>query len=474
MVGTVNTIHSKGSEHSFSKKKLLQTCEVEAIGPTGRKLKVRAFVDEGADSSSITTRAAQILKLKPLKQSVEVTAFGSAQQQCCQIANFTIKSYSKKDWSLSVSALLVDKIMDLQPRQEVSQIKALVEEQGLKPADLNFDRPGRIDVLLGADVIPFIQTQDGTTNCVVARATVFGHVFLGTYDSVPESVPLLGNVQVVRTDLVHNQSEDALSRAVTRFWEVENPPLRKQLFSAEENRVRGHFQQTHRFCNELGKYVVTLPRKVDAPRLGESRTRALQRFYSNEKSLLRKGTWEEFQKVVVEYLELAHARPCTKKESAMSDSEGYYMPMHAVCKATSSTTKLRVVFDASSKTTSGHSFNDTLAVGPMLHMTLDRMLLKFRMYRVALTGDIQKMYREILLAPPDQTFHRFLWRAQPDEPVSEYCMGRVTFGVTSSPYVAVQTLQQAASDFGQDYPEAVEHITKSFYVDDLLGGGGRQ
>ena len=128
VVGTVNTIHSNGSEHSFSKKKLLQTCELEAIGPTGRKLKVRAFVDEGADSSSITTRAAQILKLKPLKQSVEVTAFGSAQQQCCQIANFTIKSYSKRDWSLSVSALLVDKIMDLQPRQEVSQIKALVEE----------------------------------------------------------------------------------------------------------------------------------------------------------------------------------------------------------------------------------------------------------------------------------------------------------------------------------------------------------
>ena len=134
--------------------------------------------------------------------------------------------------------------------------------------------------------------------------------------------------------------------------------------------------------------MVTLPRKVDAPRLGESRTRALQRFYSNEKSLLRKGTWEEFQKVVVEYLELAHAHPCTKKESAMSDSEGYYMPMHSVCKATSNTTKLRVVFDASSKTTSGHSFNDTLAVGPMLHMTLDRILMKFRMYRVALTGDI--------------------------------------------------------------------------------------
>ena len=43
-------------------------------------------------------------------------------------------------------------------------------------------------------------------------------------------------------------------------------------------------------------------------------------------------------------------------------------------------------------------------------------------------------------------------------------------GVTSSPYVAVQTLQQAAVDFGEGCPETVEHINKSFYVDDLLAG----
>ena len=116
-VGTVNIVHSQGNQHSFRRKKLLQTCELEAAGPTGTKLKVRAFIiDEGADSSSITARAAQILQLKSLKQSVEVTAFGSAEQQCCQIANFSISSYAKKDWNLPVSALIVKKIMGLQPR----------------------------------------------------------------------------------------------------------------------------------------------------------------------------------------------------------------------------------------------------------------------------------------------------------------------------------------------------------------------
>ena len=49
-------------------------------------------------------------------------------------------------------------------------------------------------------------------------------------------------------------------------------------------------------------------------------------------------------------------------------------------------------------------------------------------------------------------------------------MNRVTFGVRSSPYLAVRSLQQAAADF--DSPGSAEsyHIYNSFYVDDLLAG----
>ena len=165
VTGTINAVNSRGSQHSFLKRKLLQICELEATGPTGRKLRVRAFIDEGTDSSSITARAAQILQLKPLKQAA---AFGNAQQQCCKIANFVISSYAKKDWSLPVSALIVEKIMGLQPRQDATQIRKLVVSQGLKPADPQYDKPGKIDVLLGADVIPFIQSEDGATSPVIA------------------------------------------------------------------------------------------------------------------------------------------------------------------------------------------------------------------------------------------------------------------------------------------------------------------
>ena len=80
------------------------------------------------------------------------------------------------------------------------------------------------------------------------------------------------------------------------------------------------------------------------------------------------------------------------------------------------------------------------------------------------------MYREILLSPADRPMHRFLWRKEVGEPWQDYQMERVTFGVTSSPYMAIKTLMQVADDFASEFPEAQRHIKNSFYVDDFFGG----
>ena len=80
------------------------------------------------------------------------------------------------------------------------------------------------------------------------------------------------------------------------------------------------------------------------------------------------------------------------------------------------------------------------------------------------------MYREILLSPADRPMHRFLWRKELSDPWQDYEMQRVTFGVTSSPYMAIKTLMQVATDFAEEYPLAQQHIRRSFYVDDFFGG----
>ena len=92
------------------------------------------------------------------------------------------------------------------------------------------------------------------------------------------------------------------------------------------------------------------------------------------------------------------------------------------------------------------------------------------MYPVALSADISKMYRVVELAEEDRNLHRFIWRSNPTDPVQDFRMTRVTFGVASSPFLAVRTLQQTTTDHGTDHPLASSHIHKSFYVDDLLTG----
>ena len=80
------------------------------------------------------------------------------------------------------------------------------------------------------------------------------------------------------------------------------------------------------------------------------------------------------------------------------------------------------------------------------------------------------MYREVKLSEADKDLHRFVWRENPADPIKDYRMTRVTFGVSASPFLAVRTLHQTADDHGGDYPKATQHIKKSFYVDDFLGG----
>ena len=144
---------------------------------------------------------------------------------------------------------------------------------------------------------------------------------------------------------------------------------------------------------------------------------------------------------------MKHAEPVPVEDLQKAPKEVFYLPMHAVRKEHSTTTKIRAVFDASAKSASGTSLNDLLLVGPTVHPPLIDVLLRFRSHRIALTADVSKMYRAILLVPPDRDLHRFVWRKSPDEPLQDYRMTRVTFGVSASSFAANMSLKQNALDF---------------------------
>ena len=63
-----------------------------------------------------------------------------------------------------------------------------------------------------------------------------------------------------------------------------------------------HFKDNHS-RSEDGRFIVLLPKKPHAKPLGESRSQAVRRFLSLERSLYAKEQFDEFDSVMNEYFE---------------------------------------------------------------------------------------------------------------------------------------------------------------------------
>ena len=446
---------------------LTMTANVLLTGTRGRTYIARTLIDPGATNTLVSTKAVQILQLPTTSWNMSITGIQAVKTKPSnKITTLSISPLQKPSQRMQITAAVLERLtMDL-PALRASEVKQLPHLQGLTLADPNFDIPGRIDLLIGSDLMEqvlLMEAKRGPPNTASAYNTIFGWAIFGQYGQENGD----GSINVSQNTPMHD--EDPGNKILQRFWEIEEPANHVEAFTPEESEAQNHYDINHKYVPSNCRYVVKLPRKLGAPELGESRTQALQRFRANESSTMRKGTWEQFQRVIQEYLDLQHAQLVKNPDRATLNSMPLYLPMHAVLKESSTSTKLRVVFDASASTSTGISLNETLMVGPTLHPTLETILLRFRSYNIALTGDIAKMYRAVELAPEDRHLHRFLWRKNTSDPICEYEMNRVTFGVASSPHLAVQTLQQTAHDHST-HPLASYHICQSFYVDDLLGG----
>ncbi|XP_065072720.1 uncharacterized protein LOC135697066 [Ochlerotatus camptorhynchus] len=172
-----------------------------------------------------------------------------------------------------------------------------------------------------------------------------------------------------------------------------------------------------------------------------------------------------YHKYVEEFLENNHI---TRIAPDPNHPKIIYLAHHGVIKAESSTTKLRVVFNAAKNSSNGLSLNDLLATGPIVQDTLYNLLMNFRLYPVVLTSDLTKMFLQVKVTEEDSERIRILWQ-EFGQPMAEYGLNTVTFGMSCALFLATRTLNQLGEDEGIEFPLAKEAI-KDFYVDDLLIG----
>lgn len=444
---------------NFNKTVLLSTAIVNILGQNGEIHRARFLLDSASQSHFITIKCCRRLKLPMTKLHSIATVRGIGVASCSTrgLVDIVISSCFNPIKRYPLEALVVDNIVEKLPFSVV-QTDSLSYIRNLPLADSTFHIPGEIDGIIGADLYPYLLGQTrifGPPNLPVAIETSLGFVLMGT-------VPVTSNIE--RQQNFCTILEPPLENLVSKFWEMEELPL-QSVQKPEDVECENIFKATYK--RELsGRYSVALPFKISPSNLGDSYSVAFRRFMSLEKKLQFSTDYRnQYCDVINDYIEQGHLSKISE-ENLVAPS--YYMPHHGVLKINSTSTPLRVVFDASAKTDSLFSLNDLLHTGPKLQADVLTMFINFRLYEIAFMADIRQMYRQINLSQEHRRFQRILWRFSPSEPISTYELNTVSFGVKSSPFLALRTVRQLAMDEITSYPLASKVICRDMYMDDLI------
>ena len=209
-----------------------------------------------------------------------------------------------------------------------------------------------------------------------------------------------------------------------KFWDLETLGIKEH-----ETSVCDKFSNDITFTGE--RYQVKLPFKDNHPMVPDNYTVALRRLTTTNKKLKNQPEiLKQYDDVIREQLESGVVE-IVPQDQIPQPGDVHYLPHRTVVRLDRDTTKVRVVYDASSKVF-GPSLNDCLHIGPSLNLLLFGILLRFRVHEVALTADVEKAFLNIEIDPEHRNFVRFLWVKDLNKEnleVMELRFARVVFGV---------------------------------------------
>ncbi|GFW65774.1 DUF1758 domain-containing protein [Trichonephila clavipes] len=288
----------------------------------------------------------------------------------------------------------------------------------------------------------------------------------GTPTAIPTKLGYILSGKIYAPPLKESIVNSSLNDQLSELWKLEEVPKTNAKIQIPDPCEESFSKSVKR--NNEGRYIVNLPFKENNT-LGESKEKAVQLLYALENKFHKNKQFKDnFLNFMNEYLALGHMREISQKRD--DETPNCYIPYHMVINEKSTTTKCRVVFNASSKTKNGKSLNDVLMTGPKIQTEIFNHLIKFRSYRVAFAADIEKMYRQILISDEDCKYQRIVWRATPSDSLKSFELQTITYGTSCAPFLALRTLQQLYQDEEQNFPLAAKIARENIYIDDLLSG----
>lgn len=449
------TMKSRGS---FKADIFMQVAKVVVEGPSG-KVSVNFLFDSGSNCTYITSGLAKKLGLKPIAAiKHRYNVFGGNNSGFCSrnLCEFYMKCADKSQFKLT--AIEVPKICAPMNRPQIPT--DIITKLPLAWNDTDSGLID-IDVLVGLDFYWSIVLKDVVEipghKSLVAQKTLVGYILSGHSMSEQSTTYTLTSHQL----LCLNDISDSELR---RLWDLDVIGISDVKDRSFEDPALAEFNNSIDFVD--GRYSVNLPWKEGMKtqlqsnrRAAEIRLSKLSRKLDMNPSL--RGGYNSA---------LSEMETSGVIEEVPSDSEPsgpvFYLPHRPVVKESSVTTKIRPVFDGSAKAENGLSLNDCLESGPSLIPDLVEILIRFRRWLFALSGDISKAFLQVSLKDQDKDVHRFLWQVGKNIRIMRF--NRVTFGVKSSPFLLNATIRHHLNKCEQS--NVVKELQENLYVDDWLSG----
>lgn len=446
---------------------LLSTALIEVVNPLNKqKDKVRALLDCGSQMSFISKRLKNKIQLKsnPIDALKVIGIGNSVSNTVTETCSLQINSLNE-NFSVTTSCLVLNELTGEIPKHPVN-VGALNLPTNIVLADPKLNKLLPIDVLIGADlfwdILGNAQINLGPGKPKL-RDSRLGWLISGPIGSGFVNKVTTANHASISTFSRNDNLEDSLSK----FWDLEQVPT-KNIMSEKDKICELHFI-THTTRDETGRFCVKLPLKDTPDCLGDTYKLARRRFHYLEQRFKRNPDLKsEYTKFIHEYADLGHLSVARKEKMANS----YYLCHHAVFKESSESSRLRVVFDGSASSSSGFALNDILMVGPKLPESLFSILIRARQYKFLLTGDIEKMYRQVLVNEEDRHLQLILWRDDESLPIQTLQLNTLTYGTASASYLSTRYLWQIGEE--QNDKIVKDIIQKDFYVDDLITGADNE
>ena len=446
---------------------LLQTATTMAYSRERltRPQKVRLILDSGSQKSYVSAKLRDILKLSAEQSiAVAIKTFGAETEkvQNCDIVKLLLKTKSGTDLELSLHTVpFICEPLSGQP-MEVA-VERFSYLHGLDLADADPSERSEIDVLIGADYYRKVATGRIKHGRVgpTAVETRFGWVLSGPVPGFSQTtISNFVSSHVLKVGCTDQLDLASLDKKLQVFWDLNTMGIREG-----EDCIYSRF--TKNISLQDGRYCVHLPWKEPHPLLPDNYELSKGRLFNLLRRLRQSpDILNQYDAVIQDQIKCGIVEVVEAQDSGIV-GRTHYIPHHAVIREDKQTTKLRIVYDASARS-GGPSLNDCLFAGPTFGQNILDIILRFRLYRVALSGDIEKAFLMISVSEEDRDVLRFLWVEDLSSHLPRLVtlrFARVVFGVSSSRFLLNATLRYHMERYRTSDPSFVDQFVRSVYVD---------